>query len=246
MIHQGPQLNTPVPLANLLRAGLEHNPTGNALVAQDKSLSWQELDENSNRLAAHFLALGLQPGDRVASLMPNRIELIVYYIAMMKAGLVFVPLNYRYTSVTIDNVLAISGVNALLSHTERAEDIAASSCAQQLRYGIIWYGDAEQTGHRLEDWLSRASTTPFTPKPLPIDTPVSIFFTSGSTGKPKGVIHSASSWAAIFASTVQAIACRPADRLMPCTSLAHMAAFFLLFRWLIVRCYGGCPLHPRK
>ena len=49
---------------------------------------WRELDEYSNRLAAGLLGLGLQPGDRIASLMPNCPSLVVHYLACFKTGIV--------------------------------------------------------------------------------------------------------------------------------------------------------------
>jgi long-chain acyl-CoA synthetase len=42
--------------------------------------------------------MGLEPGDRLASLMANRIDLVIHYLACFRAGLVATPLNYRYTS----------------------------------------------------------------------------------------------------------------------------------------------------
>ena len=59
--------------------------------------------------------------------MPNRIDLVVHYLACFKAGLVATPLNYRYTFREIDHALEVSGAGALLAHVERAEDLAASS-----------------------------------------------------------------------------------------------------------------------
>jgi long-chain acyl-CoA synthetase len=68
----------------------------------------------------------LKAGDRVASLMPNPIALVVHYLACLKAGLVVTPLNYRYTHREIDHALQVSGDEALLAHVERAEDVGAS------------------------------------------------------------------------------------------------------------------------
>jgi hypothetical protein len=76
------------PLNELLRAGLETAPDDIALVSIARSVSWLELDRVSAALA---------PGDRIASVMPNRIDLLVHYLACFKADLVATPLNYRYT-----------------------------------------------------------------------------------------------------------------------------------------------------
>jgi long-chain acyl-CoA synthetase len=61
-----------VSLFDLLHRGLEANPDGAAVVSADTHWTWRELDDRTDRVAAGLLGLGLQPGDRVASLMPNR------------------------------------------------------------------------------------------------------------------------------------------------------------------------------
>ena len=99
MLIDGNPLERPAPpLDELLRAGLEAGPDEVALVSATRSLSWRQLEEESARLAGGYRGLGLEPGDRVASLMPNRIDLVVHYLACFKAGLVATPLNYRYTA----------------------------------------------------------------------------------------------------------------------------------------------------
>ena len=90
------------------------------------------LDSVSTRLAGNYLDLGLAPGDRIASLMPNRTELMVHYLACMKCGLVAVPLNYRYMAPEIDHALGVCGAKILLAHDERREDLAASKLAGKI------------------------------------------------------------------------------------------------------------------
>ena len=69
----GPPLHEPVDLRRLLRTGLETKPDAMALVSAEGGHTWRELDGASDRLAANMLELGVQRGDRVASLMPNRV-----------------------------------------------------------------------------------------------------------------------------------------------------------------------------
>ena len=111
---------------------MDANPDGLALICADSRWTWRTLDGLSDRLAVGLLGLGLNPGDRVASLMPDRPALIVHYLACFKAGLVATPLNYRYMAPEIDHALAVSGARALLAHVERGEDLAASQLARQI------------------------------------------------------------------------------------------------------------------
>lgn len=64
----GPALERPIELANVLQVGLRTRPHEPALHSLERTWSWQELDQAATRLAGHYLALGLSPGDRVASL----------------------------------------------------------------------------------------------------------------------------------------------------------------------------------
>ena len=83
----GLELEQPTNLARLLEIGLNGSPEAAALVTLERTWSWSELEASATRLASEYLSLGLAPGDRVASLMPNRGELLVHYLACMKAGL---------------------------------------------------------------------------------------------------------------------------------------------------------------
>ena len=68
-------------------------------------MTWRELEETSDRLARNYIALGLQTGDRIASLMPNRILLARALPGVLPSGLVTTPLNYRYAPPEIDHAL---------------------------------------------------------------------------------------------------------------------------------------------
>ena len=133
----GPPLDSPVRLHEILMSGLEAKPDADALVSRRQRWTWRKLDDVSGRLAAGYLDLGLAPGDRIASLMPNRTELLVHYLACMKGGLVAMPLNYRYMAPEIDHALGVGGAKILLAHDERRGDLAASTLAGKLPLGRI-------------------------------------------------------------------------------------------------------------
>ena len=134
MLLEGAELAAPAaPLNDLLRIGLGAAPDDTALVSIARSLTWRELEDESAALAGAYLGLGLRAGDRIASLMPNRVDLVVHYLACFKAGLVATPLNYRYTFREIDHALEVSAAAALLAHVERAEDVAAEPPSRRPR-----------------------------------------------------------------------------------------------------------------
>ena len=216
-------------LCGLLRAGMGADPDGLALICADTRWTWRTLDGLSDRLAVGLLGLGLEPGDRVASLMPNRPALIVHYLACFKAGLVATPLNYRYMAPEIDHALAVSGARVLLAHAEREEDLAASRLARQLPLGTISYGSTGRgVGPAFEELIEGEASSSPTPAPAPA-APAVIFFTSGSTGRPKGVTHTHETLGWMFAAAAAGLELSPADLLLAGSSLSHVGAFYVSF-----------------
>lgn len=218
----GPPLAGPTTLVKILQSGLERAPDATALVSLEASWSWRDLEQGARRLAAHYLDLGLSPGDRVASLLPNRGALLIHYLACFKAGLVATPLNYRYQAPEIDHALEVSGAELLVVHAERHADLARSAWAPRLRRGQVTYGDPAAP-RRLEDMLAREAPPRHLPEVRP-DAPAFIFFTSGSTGKPKGVTHSHESFGWVVASAAAGLQLTPGDVFLPATSASHVAA----------------------
>lgn len=239
MLIGGAQLDKPAaPLSDLLRPGLQTKPGEVALLSAVRSLTWSELEEASSRVAAGYLGLGLEPGDRVASLMPNRVDLVVHYLACFKAGLIATPLNYRYTAAEIDHALGVSGARVLLAHEERAEDVAASALAGGLDLGTIAYRDAEplpqgnaEPQEAEPGWdhdfalLRAAEPLPHDANFVDPDAPAVIFFTSGSTGPAKGVTHTRETLRWMIASAATAFELSPDDVFLPGSSMSHVGGF---------------------
>jgi len=244
----GAQLDAPAaPLDDLLRAGLEAGPDEVAIVSAVRRETWRELEDAGARVAQGYLDLGLRPGDRIASLMPNRIDLVVHYLACFRAGLVATPLNYRYTSREIDHALQVSGARTLLAHVERAEDVAASELAAGLDLGTIAYRDVEplpagndepedHDGGWSAEFSNLLASEPLPPRTEPPDpaAPAAIFFTSGSTGPAKGVTHSRGTLRWMIASAAGAFELSDEDVFLPGSSMSHIGSFLWALTTLAV------------
>lgn len=219
----GPRLTGPARLTDLQLPASTAGPHGIALVSANKQWTWRELERDIGALAAHLIALGLRKGDRVASLMPNRGELLVHYLACLRAGLVVTPLNYRYTPPEIDYALGVTKAAVLLAHTERADALRAAATPADLPLGTISFGGPVDGAIGFDDLVS--AEPPDTALPAPEnDAPAFVFFTSGSTAKPKGVTHSLNSFGSIVASWAQSMALTTQDVVLPMSSIAHVAA----------------------
>ena len=217
--YSGPVLDQPAVLCDLLEAGLAADPDADALVCAEFTWSWRTLDRVTRRLAQSYHEHGLRPGDRFASLMPNRPRLIAHYIACFRAGLVATPLNYRYTVAEIDHALEVSGARALLVHAEREPDLAESRMAGTLPLGRIGYPQPSSDGVSFDQLMEGEPTAAALPRPQPSH-PAVIFFTSGSTGPPKGVTHTHETLGWMLAIAAAGLELGADDRLLAGSSLS--------------------------
>lgn len=165
--------------------------------------------------------------------MPNRVALMIHYIACMKSGLVGVPLNYRYTTAEIDRALAVSRASMLIAHVERGRDLGESRQARELPHGLIYDGAKEGRHPCLEVLMD---TTPLKKElhvPRASD-PAFIFFTSGSTGPAKGVTHSREGFEWMLATFPAVLELTPDDVMLPASSISHIGGFGFSFAALAV------------
>src|SRR6188768_3000750 len=87
-----------------------------AIIGERRTLRFADVEEESNRLASALAgALGLGKGERVAILLPNCPEFVVADFALIKAGLIRVPVNPRYVAPEIEFILEHSGAAALVT-----------------------------------------------------------------------------------------------------------------------------------
>ena len=157
------------------------------LIGEGGPISYAEFDRVTDRLAARLAGLGLEPGDRVATLHPNSPQLLLAYFAIIKAGGVVVPVNPVYTAREIAHILGDSGARMVLAHRDwagRLDELEGG--APEVRAVIIRRGDES-----LEQALARAcpeAPAALSPPVMNPDMPALTFYTSGTTGKPKGVV----------------------------------------------------------
>ena len=100
-----------------------------AILFRDRAMSYAELERRSNRLAHALIALGLQRGDRVAVVSPNRPEIVELECALYKAGLVKVALNSRLAPAELADALANAEPVACLAGPEH-RGMVDEACAR--------------------------------------------------------------------------------------------------------------------
>lgn len=148
--------------------------------------TYAALEADANRLAHGLHTLGLDPGDRIAWCGPNGTEVLTVLHAARKAGLVAVPLGYRFTPEEMRHVVGDSGAAAVVVDAEQADGIAAIRDAlPALRHVVVYRGNPFPGALAWDDVLARA-----TPQPLPVtDAGGAMIYTSGTTGAPKGALR---------------------------------------------------------
>src|SRR5215469_9153583 len=142
--------------------------------ASPREFSFAALDAMANGVANAVSASGLKRGDRVAILSVNRTEYIAAYYGIMRAGLVAVPVNFKFPRAMIEFVLRDSGAKLVFCDPARRADVPENLPA-------ITFGS------EFEHALRPGPFEPVAPAP---DEPAMFLYTSGSTGKPKGVVLS--------------------------------------------------------
>ncbi len=223
MRYFGATLPRPIDLTRVLSRGLEIHPNHTALVTSDGVWSFAELDEKSTAYGRGLLKSGMKPGDRIASLLPNSSKLFVHYIGVKKAGLVSVPLNYRYTSFEIEHTLKASGAAAIVYDTNRSADVDAGDAAQALTLRIPCDPDQKSGADEFETIAASGGDTPL-PEIDP-NAPMTMFFTSGSTGPAKGVTHSRRTLEWMVTSAARSYQLAPDDVFMAASSCSHIGGF---------------------
>lgn len=240
----GGELAARMDMPNILDRGLANDPGAIALQSLAHEWTWADLDAAATALAKSYRAFGLEPGDRLASLMPNRTMLALHYIACFKAGIVAVPMNYRYMQPEVEHALSLSGAKAAVIHAQR-EDIVSSGIAQSLPLGMISYKDPNSdqvtTGTGLLDLLRESHEIDL--GQVDPEAPAILFFTSGSTGPAKGVTHSYATLGWMVAAAAAAFEMTEEDVVLPGSSMSHVGSFLWTFAGLSV---GGKVVVARQ
>ena len=158
-----------------VRRWRERAPWPQLRASDGRWISSEELEERTRVAASRLLGSGLSPGDRIVLSAASSVELVVAYVAALRAGLVVLPLNPAYTEAEVRRIVRDAApAAAAVDDDERREWISDAAEGSIQLHGIeLALPDAgaagEIDGARSED-------------------PALLVYTSGTTGRPKGAL----------------------------------------------------------
>jgi acetyl-CoA synthetase len=157
------------------------------------SWTYWDLQQAANRLSNALREMGIERGDRVALILPQRPETIVTYIACFQMGAIAVPLSFLFGPDALEYRLGNSGAKVVVVDPQTAPNLEAVRAKLPAITHVIGAAGASGSGYlRWEDTLARASRH-FEAAGTKASDPAAIIYTSGTTGPPKGALlpHSA-------------------------------------------------------
>ena len=174
-----------------------------ALEYQGVTYTFGDIDARSNRRAQLLAQRGLHPGDRLCVFLANCIEMIDLYLACVKLGVIFVPINILYRDREITHILGDADPTAVVSSSEFASPVP------------IWNpADLTCAAAALPDERPIA--------PLDGDAPAGIIYTSGTTGTSKGAVLTHNNFAANAMNLTACWQITSADRFLLALPLFHV------------------------
>jgi len=171
-----------------------------AVIYGGRRLTYSELADGAQRVARALQASGVEPGDRVAYLMPNLPEMLIAHFAVPLAGGVLVAVNTRLTAEEIAYILAHSGAKILVVDAALLPAAAAAADGVKAVAQLVVAEDSEvaPTGADLSldsrlvsypDFLARGGQEPLPWSVTDELAPIAINYTSGTTGRPRGAVY---------------------------------------------------------
>jgi amino acid adenylation domain-containing protein len=169
---QGSKSEQPMLLPQCFSQQAHRTPRAKALKIAGKSLTYQQLNEQVNRLTHYLLTQGVGLESRVGIMLERSFDMVIAMLATLKAGAAYVPFDPAYPKQRLDYMWQHSGCTLLFSHQALTHHIPDSAQAETIYLATL-------------DTHSYSSHEPSVV--IHPDNLAYIIYTSGSTGQPKGV-----------------------------------------------------------
>jgi acyl-CoA synthetase (AMP-forming)/AMP-acid ligase II len=204
------------------------NPDAEFAVQGARRVTYREAQAFANRIANALAGAGVAPGDRVALLSKNAIELVLWYYGCAKCGAVPVPLNYRLAPPEWRYIVDDSRAALLCAQAPLAEQLAP--VRGELPRVRRWLAQGGEVAgfERFEPFVTGAPHTPPAHRGA-ADDDLYQMYTSGTTGRPKGAVLTHRAVMAQLHQAALAFGAKPGERALIVAPLYHAAASVMSF-----------------
>jgi acyl-CoA synthetase (AMP-forming)/AMP-acid ligase II len=232
-------------LGQQLKMNAKKFPQTVALCDARRRLTYPEVNRRVNRLAHRLMEMGLRKGDKLAVLMENSIEIVEFYLASAKTGIVIVPVNFRLVGHEVAYIVGNADAKAM------AVDHEFTPCVDAIKDRLhhvpsenyIVVGSARPGYREYEALMDGAAEDEPEVAVAPADTWI-LIYTSGTTGKPKGVVRSHESHIAFYLINAVDFGFDQADVCMNVMPLCHINSTFFTFTFTYIG--ATVYIHPAR
>ncbi|WP_341665141.1 AMP-binding protein, partial [Vibrio sp.] len=167
----------------LVEARAAEHPEATALVFNNESLGYGELNQRANQLAHYLLEQGVRPDTLVGLCADRSFEMMIGLLGILKAGGAYVPLDPSYPSERLGHMIQDSDVGVIITQQHLIHDLPNGSAQASYRAIALDCSEVQQQlSHYTEENID-PTLIGLTSRHLAY-----VIYTSGSTGKPKGVM----------------------------------------------------------
>lgn len=217
-------VNASIP--EMMRSTAERYGDQPAILLADRNVTFAQVNQHSDAVAAALAEQGVGKGDRIALYCINSAEFAIAYAGIVKAGAVVVPVNLLLNPREILYILKDAGVTGLIYHQLMAAGVAAFRDELVTLGFAVCIGGEGVTPQDLDFAALCRSGAP-TPRPVldPNEDLAAILYTSGTTGHPKGAMLTHGNLVSNTCSVKAALQLRPGeDRLLVVLPMFHSFA----------------------
>ena len=209
-------------LFNLVRSKIIDPTTPFMTLPNGTAMTYGELEMATARYANAIAGLGVKPGDRVAVQMEKSPAVIFIYLACVRAGAVFLPLNTGYTLNELDYFISDSGAALIVCDPESQEGLSKLAATHGAR--LETHG-RDSSGSLAEK--AAAASNDFADVPRGPNDLAAILYTSGTTGRSKGAMLSHDNLASNALALVETWRFTPSDVLIHALPVFHTHGLFV-------------------
>ncbi len=208
-------------LADLWRLAADEFADRTAVIHEDRDYTYRDLDGLIQAFAAGLRSrFGLEPGDRLALVMPNCLHSIVCYLGAVRAGAIALPVNVRLKPDEMRFILQDAGAGAVVVHGSVWDTVKEALAGVESVRHILGVEVREPGLIPIEEALASTGDAP-SPAAGPDDV-AAIIYTSGTTGLPKGALITHGNVLFNVKATMRGHGFRPEDRHLLVVPLFHV------------------------